>query len=698
MPIYAGSSAIGGVYHGSQAIKEVYQGSELVWTSAPTTAQLDYNWESARTAPFRVMFLGSSTTQGYGVVHPEQFSTQMTAHVVSNVLGVGATPMIKKTTGTQTAPTENGFHFLNAGVGGTTSQTYWANGQKDLTASFLPRVAVHMIGSNDYSQGMSPATFKANVQRAISEVNNRSSGCKHILIQSFKRLDVTNPAHAWEDYGKALLEIAKERTDADYCDLPRILGERWLGEGALLGDNVHANWFGNTLLARGVAEFLGLMSHEGEVIYDWDVLGVTLSNNVALSSKTPTVKSLIPAPLTSSGNNRPLIRVRDGVRSVDYYNGAKKMVADWGGAYAAPMTMILVARMWNDNFGTNVKPLFTRATASDDGYMWAWRNTSGNTVHAAINSPSGTGVPVARSVVDNPSVFAVTFRENGWVTFYPGTTVGTDVSPVGTDTTNGPWMKSLKMMTNTRENNWGEADMYAVRFIKGAGPEVVAQHMRELGALHNIPVDGVVPDGPAFITGTSGTTSQTQFRNALTAKGTSYDTVTALPFEVDTSRATNVSSLFYGCQALTSAPTLDLSNVTSVDSMFQQCQALTSVPAMYLPKVTDLDYMFRFDAAITSVELSGLSGVALARSAFAGCTSLTSLTVDDLGPSFQQQDLPGSPQVGQTLDLRNTALTPAAANRLMSGLGGNEFSAKLLLPATAAGCDTSVAVAKGWTV
>lgn len=486
MGISVGGASVAEVYAGTDRITEVYRGADLVWQDKPVT-RVDYAWEDARTSPYRIMFMGSSTTQGYQILHPERFVPQMTAHIVSNVLGVGATPMVARTSGTQAGPTANGFHFLNAGLGGTNSNTYWGDNRKNLVASYKPRLIVHMIGSNDYSQGMDPSVYKANVERAISEANNRTdAGCRHLLIHAYERLDVTDPAHAWADYRNALRQIAAARDDTDFCDIERVLGDRWLGEDVLLSDNIHANWLGNTLVARAVAEYLSLTSHEGEIIYDWDLLGSNIADGTRLSSHDPTPRSLIQTPLTSDGNNRPTVKNRSGVRSADYYNGAIKMTADWGGAYAAPMTVLFVARMWNDGFGTNQKPIFTRRVVGDDGYMWMWRDTNANRVNAAMNSATSPGISVPRSVVDSPSVFAATFRENGWVTIYPNTTVGTDLHPTGTTSTNGPWMKSLKMMTNTGENNWGEADMYAVRFIKGAGPEIVAQHMQELATLHNI--------------------------------------------------------------------------------------------------------------------------------------------------------------------------------------------------------------------
>ena len=502
MPIYAGSSAIEGVYHGVQAIKEVYYGADLVWQNVPQT-KVNYNWEDARTWSYRIMFMGSSTTQGYQVLHSEQFVPQMTAHIVSNTLGVNATPAVKKTSGThsQFERTVPGFYFLNAGLGGTNSVTYWGDNRKSLVASYNPRLVVHMIGSNDYSQGMNPSTYKANVERAISETNNRTdAGCKHLLIHAFKRLDVTNPAYNWDEYGRALKEIASERDDTDFCDVERVLGDRWTGADLLLADKIHANWLGNTLLARAVAEYLRLDTHEGDMVYGWNLSNDThLSDGTLLSTKGAMAGSLIDLPLTASGNNRPVVRNRSGVMSVDFYNGAKKLqTAEWPGAVAAPLTVIIATRTWNDDFGNNIKPLFTRSTGADDGYMWAWRDTNDNLVKSAMNSAISDGASVSRSVIDSPTIAAFTFHPNGWTTLRINATHGIDIPPKSPASSNGPWMKSLKLMTNTGEDLWGEADLYGIYLFKGSADEMVAEKMLWASDRHNIEVSDSASGDPSW--------------------------------------------------------------------------------------------------------------------------------------------------------------------------------------------------------
>lgn len=91
---------------------------------------------------------------------------------------------------------------------------------------------------------------------------------------------------------------------------------------------------------------------------------------------------------------------------------------------------------------------------------------------------------------------------------------------------------------------------------------------------------------------TPGSSARDQFRSALAARGLDYTTVKELPFDLDTSSATELSYMFSGCEALTSVPSLDTTNVTGMYSMFSYCSALTTVPQLDTNKVTNMTYMF----------------------------------------------------------------------------------------------------------
>lgn len=486
MPLNIGSLSTNRIFVGSTEVQRVYAGSGLVWENKHRTL-VDYQWTQAQNSPYRVLFLGSSTTYGYNLAWTEGFSNQMVAHIVSGQMPVPATP-IQRSTSSRSAPTGAGFHFHNAGVNGATSINYWGTNQKNLTAAYLPRLVIHMIGSNDYANGTAPTTYRSYIERAIGEINNRSDGCRHLLVHQFKREDVTNPAYPWTSYRDQLRAIAASRTDTDFCDANRILTEElgW-NSSYLQADKVHADWFGNTLLARAVRNFLKLDTHDGELIYGLEVSDLTTSANGRVTSWPATAGSKITLPATAPSGNAPFMRRYDPSNPyVDFYNGALTLRTEsWGGAVAAPMTMFIVTNMYNDNYGTSQKPFFSRNYASDDGFVWAWRDTSSSKVLAAVGSALSPGVSVPRSTIDAPAITAITFHPSGWTSLYINATYGTDIAPQDNDAAMGPWLKSLKLMTNTAESNWGEASVRHFSLVKGTG---VADRMRELGSRFGITI------------------------------------------------------------------------------------------------------------------------------------------------------------------------------------------------------------------
>lgn len=488
MALNAGSLAVSGVFVGSTEVQQVYTGSNLVWENKSRTT-VDYQWADAQTSPYRIMFLGSSTTYGYSLAWPEGFSNQMAAHIVSDQFAVPATP-IQRNTNSRTAPTGAGFHFHNAGVNGATSITYWGTGQKNLTAAYRPRLVIHMIGSNDYVNGTIPTTYRTYIERAIGEINNHSAGCRHLLVHQFRREDVTNPAYPWTAYRDQLKAIAASRTDTDFCDADKILRKEFGWNGSYLqADKVHADWLGNTQLARAVRNYLKLDTHDGELIYGLDIADVTVSKGQRIRSWPAMSGSKITLPATVGSNNNAPVKQEwvAGQPYADFYNGALKLAtASWPGAVAAPMTMFIVTNSFNDGFGTSRKPIFTRADSADDGFLWAWRDTNSSTMNAAVGSAGSNSIWVPRATVDAPAVTAITFHSNGWASLFINATYGTDMAPKDNDPAMGPWLKSLKLMTNTGENNWGEASVRHFSLVKSC-PDVRAE-MRKLGAKYGITI------------------------------------------------------------------------------------------------------------------------------------------------------------------------------------------------------------------
>lgn len=124
---------------------------------------------------------------------------------------------------------------------------------------------------------------------------------------------------------------------------------------------------------------------------------------------------------------------------------------------------------------------------------------------------------------------------------------------------------------------------------------------REVGALSaQVPRGKPVEVVPAGLTGTG---VRDWLRGKLVEYGTTYDTVVVLPFDLDTSQADDMASMFYNCWSLVSVPPMNTSNVTSMDSMFSNCSSLTAVPPMNTSNATNTGYMFSNCSSLISAEV-----------------------------------------------------------------------------------------------
>ena len=107
----------------------------------------------------------------------------------------------------------------------------------------------------------------------------------------------------------------------------------------------------------------------------------------------------------------------------------------------------------------------------------------------------------------------------------------------------------------------------------------------------------------------------------------------------NTSKVINMSSMFSGCNNLTSldVSNFDTSNVTDMSSMFGWCNSLTSlnVSNFDTSKVTRMYSMFDRCSSLTTLDLSNFntSNVTTMERMFAGCSLLTSLDLSTFDTS-----------------------------------------------------------------
>ena len=97
----------------------------------------------------------------------------------------------------------------------------------------------------------------------------------------------------------------------------------------------------------------------------------------------------------------------------------------------------------------------------------------------------------------------------------------------------------------------------------------------------------------------------------------------------NTSNVESVSSMFYECTNLKSAPLFDTQNVTRMDNMFRSCENLISVPLFDTFNVTSMIHMFEGCKSLTAVPLFDTKNVTDMSDMFNSCLSLTSVPLFD---------------------------------------------------------------------
>ena len=95
----------------------------------------------------------------------------------------------------------------------------------------------------------------------------------------------------------------------------------------------------------------------------------------------------------------------------------------------------------------------------------------------------------------------------------------------------------------------------------------------------------------------------------------------------DTENVTNMISMFYQCEKLTTIPQLDTSKVTDMTRMFYQCQKLITIPQLDTSKVTDMRSMFYACNGLATIPQLNTSNVTNMDSMFSYCISLATIDI-----------------------------------------------------------------------
>ena len=95
--------------------------------------------------------------------------------------------------------------------------------------------------------------------------------------------------------------------------------------------------------------------------------------------------------------------------------------------------------------------------------------------------------------------------------------------------------------------------------------------------------------------------------------------------QLDTSSATDMSCMYMVCTNINTIPLLNTSNVKNMTRMFEQCSSLTTIPQLDTSNVKIMGGMFQNCPSLTNIPLLNTSNVENMSNMFSGCTSLTTI-------------------------------------------------------------------------
>ena len=242
--------------------------AQLVPTAGNAALAILFGGLATRTSsPCRLAFVGSSTTAGVNATAPvNRYVNQLVAafqQLYPSGLGTETTVVDSTSADFGTLTTALGVHGYNAGEGGTTAATYLTSSEITKVAALNPRAVFHMVGSNDFANGVDPVAYKASLLSVVNSLKSSIAGpCVQVLVQPYERYDSTTHPYPWASYGQAMAEVAAANPFLFYLDLSA--GYAALGVpgadplGLMTADKIHQNNYGHAYMADSILRGLGL--------------------------------------------------------------------------------------------------------------------------------------------------------------------------------------------------------------------------------------------------------------------------------------------------------------------------------------------------------------------------------------------------------------------------------------------------------
>lgn len=512
MPIQVGTvGPLQRRYWGAQEVTKVYRGNDLIWQRGD--ADLRNMWLlSGATKSTVVMFVGSSTTQGeIGVVREHQnYVNILSARLLTHANDAMSTAKVTAvTSGSPTRPTTNGIWFYNCGLGGTISSNYIGADRQALISALQPNIMIHMIGANDYrNQNVPYATYRNNIQAVINDARTRSPGVKHVLVHSYVPLDVTgNPTYNWAGYEAELYALEAANSDVITVSVRKEFEARGVvlngsDPDDLIGtDNIHALPKGYKFLAETIATKLKLNDRRLSPIWRFDANLLGSYTDGAEVTNVPPAADLMEQSAggvgQTAGQMPHMLRgALNGQHALTFNGTAETLDTNFAKSYGLPVTKFMVARLMG---GSSSKPFFSRTSAAQNGYVWAFGDSSTPRFKVYYPSNSPTGNDYLLLDASRWVVFAIVFKATDDQTMYLHSLEGADSFSTGNDPNivNGPFISSMRYGANTGRNLFAQMDVAYAELVQGELTAAeVATRMNALASRYALTLDATAPKPP----------------------------------------------------------------------------------------------------------------------------------------------------------------------------------------------------------
>jgi acyl-CoA thioesterase-1 len=196
----------------------------------PASSAIPYAEEKAEQAPFRILILGDSLTEGYGVSPAQAYPSLLEAKLNKNLL-----------------PEQRPYQVINGGVTGST--TSGGASRIDWHLKSPPDYLIVALGGNDGLRGIPPRESKQNLKSIIERALQKKVA---VMIAGMKLPPNYGPVHL-RDFEKIFPELSNE---LKVPLLPFLLEGVGGKPGMNLPDRIHPNPAGQRLICETVYKHL----------------------------------------------------------------------------------------------------------------------------------------------------------------------------------------------------------------------------------------------------------------------------------------------------------------------------------------------------------------------------------------------------------------------------------------------------------